>query len=216
GDTLALSGIWTPLAAGAHVLEAVADDTDDVVEAREDDNAARRTLDVAAVATLGLQIAADRESYGAFARALVDVRAANGGPPFQGTLRLSVETADGAEVALLDERAAALAYGQALDYGKTWNVGATYAGDYRLVVRAVPDGGIEPVAVASRAVRILPQVAVTGRLRLDRARVPLGEAAGFQVRVENGSANQPLTGAVARVRVFGPSGAAMVFAQDLP
>jgi subtilase family serine protease len=216
GEVLFLSATWTPAAAGAYVLEAVVDDTDELVEVREDDNAARRPLDVAATATLGLEVTADRDAYAAFQTALLDVRATNGGTPFAGTLRLSVETAGGDEVVVLDERTAALDYGQSLAYAPTWAVATTYAGDYRVVVRAVADGEVSPAAEASRSVRILPDVSVAGRIRPDRARVFEGEPAVLAVDVENGSANQPLAQATARVRVLGPAGGVTVFAEDLP
>ena len=199
GGSVVVSTAWTPAAAGVYRLRAEADPDGSIVESNEGNNEASRDVVVGAEPELVLRLRSDRPEYGARAPALLDVQVMNGGPSLSGTLRTSVEDAAGREVALLDSREIALAYGQDLQLDVPWNTGTTYAGDYTFRVRALE--GESERASASQAFRILPVVSLFSRLVPDRPTIAAGSTATFMARVENRSPNSPLDGASLRLRL---------------
>jgi len=215
GESAVVTAPWTPVTQGTYVFSAVVDPSHLVAEATASNNRAQRDLAVVAGDGLSLSIQADATHYAARANALVDVRLANAGRPFQGTVRTVVEDAAGSEIVLLDARSVTLDYGQVLSLSLPWNTGITYAGGYAFRVRAVEDAtGIERGS-ARQPFLIDPDLQVAARITPERASVPLGNAPVFVLRAENLGANTPLDGLVGRLRIENAS-AAVVFENERP
>ena len=213
GGAAMVSGFWTPAAPGTYVLRAVADPRGAIVETVEDNNEASEGVWVVPAAGLAATIEADRSAYPARSPVAVRVQIVNGGVPFAGSLRTTVEDAGGQQVVLLDARDAALEFGQSIAFSIPWNTGTTYAGGYTFRVRAIEAASGSVAAEAGRSFSILPDIAVTARLVPDRATVGTGEAARFAVRVESHGVNAPLEDLVRRMRIR-PEGSAVPIFQS--
>ncbi len=196
-----LSVPWTPDAPGRYTVRVVADDGEEVAESDETNNAAERTLVVVDGVGLAAQIGSDRDRYAAGSRAAVDVMLANAGAPFEGVVRTTVEDLSGGEVALLDERAVALAYGSSVELALAWNTGTTRAGRYAFRVRVRAAGETAPAATAGREFDIEPGLTLLARVRPQPVTVAEGAPARFALSVDNRSANAALEGAIARLRL---------------
>ena len=214
GGSAVVSGGWTPASEGTYLLRASVDAADVIAESREDNNQASLGVQAVTGDALVAAVASDRPEYPARTSALVTVRVTNGGTAFDGILRTTVEDPAGAEVALVDARAAVLAYGATAEYAVVWNTGGTFAGDYLFRVRALPAGAPPEAAGASAAFRILPDVSVSARVVPERATVSEGSAAAFALRVENQGANTALDGLVAYLRVRPEAGGGAVFESE--
>lgn len=214
GQAAVVPAYFTPDVPGRHTLRVEVDEFGLLVESDETNNVAERDAQVAQQGSLLADLSADRDSYPARSGATLLVQVTNAGEAFTGSARLTVETALGEEVAQLDERSLALAYGGRANYDVAWNTGSTYAGDYRFALRITADGASAPVLEVLRAFRILPDRRVAASLAPERTPVRVGEDGRFAARVDNLGANLPLDDLVARLRLLPAGGGAAVFTLD--
>ncbi len=197
-----VSAAWTPSAAGTYSIEVVVDRARRIAEMREDNNSAARAFEVTAVSgVVAADIAADRSVYLASSPATVSVSLLNAGPAVGGTLRTTVEDAAGALVALLDERAVSLDYGQSLAFALPWNTGRSYAGDYAFRVRLVSSDTTATLATDAWPFAITPDLTLAARLVPRQTRITSGATAVLDARIENRGTNAPLLGGLARLRM---------------
>jgi subtilase family serine protease/fibronectin type 3 domain-containing protein len=215
GATATVSGFWTPTAAGTYLLHAVADPAGAIVETVEDNNEASAAVWVVASGGLAATVDSDRAAYPAHAAALVRVKVANGGAPFDGMLRTTVEDSAGQEVALLDARDATLAFGRTVELSLPWNTDTTYAGTYAFRVRAMDAGGAVR-ATAGRSFSVLPDISLTARLVPERAIVGTGDPVRFDARVQNRGANAPLESLVGWLRILPEGSPQSIFQTEVP
>jgi subtilase family serine protease/flagellar hook assembly protein FlgD len=213
--TATVSRFWTPAAAGTYLLQAVADAAGAIVETSEDNNEASVGVWVVASGGLAATVDSDRAAYPAHAAALVRVKVVNGGAPFDGMLRTTVEDTAGQEVALLDARDATLAFGRTVEFSLSWNTGTTYAGAYAFRVRAMDLGGAA-TATAESSFSVLPDISLTARLVPERAIVGAGDSVGFDARVQNRGANAPLENLVGRLRILPEGSPQSIFQTEVP
>ncbi|HEY2946701.1 MAG TPA: CARDB domain-containing protein, partial [Vicinamibacteria bacterium] len=216
GGAAMVSGFWTPTTPGTYLLRVAADPLGTIVETAEDNNEASTGVWVVAAAGLAATIDADRSAYPARSPAAIQVQVVNGGLPFAGSLRTTVEDAGGQEVALLDARDAALDFGQTSAFTVQWNTGATYAGGYTFRVHAIDAASGSAAAEAAWSFSILPDIALSAHLAPDRATVGTGEAARFAVSVENRGVNAPLADLISRLRIVPAGSAVPIFQAEGP
>ncbi len=216
GESALVTAFWAPALAGSYLLRGSADGGNFIVESREDNNLAERPVQVSPEGggALTATLTSDRELYPAHTLALLQGQVWNGGAPFSGHARLTLEARDGTEMGVLDERPVALQYGASLSLAVQWNTAATYAGDYRFALRVFAAGAAAPAAMATRDFAVLPDVRLAARLAPERASVPLGQEAAFAGRVDNIGANAPLEGLRASFRILPAAGGAPVFASE--
>lgn len=202
---------WTPQAAGRHQVLVQVDPEARVAESLETDNATQREIVVAGDETLAAVIDSDRDRYGPDDTATVSVGLANPGPSFVGAARTVVEDAAGGEVAILDERAVALEYGQRADWTLTWPTGTTWAGSYRFRVAATATGEEAERASAVRTFTLEPSEQLAVAVQAAPALVPAGAPVSFALEVRNVGPNAPLETATARLRVVPVGGGPALF-----
>jgi hypothetical protein len=195
-----VSSSFTPAVSGTYRLFVRVDPEGAIHELREDNNQTVRDVEVASARGLVARLSADQAQYAARVPARLEVVLVNAGDPLEGEARVSVEDASGREVATVDRRAVSLVYGAQHRYTVGWNTGTTYAGEYVFRLRVV-DGGEAIRAAAQQPFRIAAEIALSSRLRADRAVVPEGEPASFSARIENLSVNAALADLIARFRV---------------
>ena len=134
----------------------------------------------------------------------------NAGTPFTGTLRTTVRDLGGVEVALVDERAATLDFGEGSSYSVVWDTGATFAAGYRFRLAAVANDGSLSVETEV-PFRVLPELDVTARLLALTPEVTEGDSAGFDATIDNLSVSAALGGAVSRFSIEPEGGGAASF-----
>jgi len=192
---------WTPASPGSYRVLVEVDPNGRVFETSEANNTAERTLVVAAEAGLAAEVVSDRASYPPMSTALVTVQVANSGPPFEGMARTTVEELDDREVAVIDEREVSLEWGKSLSFATNWTTGTTRAGRYAFRVRVRATSETAPAATAERGFDIEPGLTLLARVRPQPVTVDEGAPARFALSVDNRSANAPLEGATARLRL---------------
>jgi Tol biopolymer transport system component/fibronectin type 3 domain-containing protein len=200
GEAVTVALDWTPSAAGPHQVRFVVETVGGHDEQRGDNNETSRAVEVLEAGGLAGRLTLDRTIYAARAPMRVEVVVANAGPAFTGEARLSVVDAAGRAAAVLDVRPLVLAFGGESRYTRTWNTGATYAGEYAVQLSLLDGDGAEH-ASSERAFRIRPEVAVTAHLRAERTVVTPPGSAEFAAHVVNASANTALTDALVRLQV---------------
>ena len=194
---------FVPTTAGPYRVSVSVDPYDRVAEASETNNEATHTIEVVVGDGLVAAVSTDRASYGPDAPVAVSVRVANPGRPFTGTVRTTVEDEAGSRLALLDERPAALDYGQSASWSLSWNTGTTWAGRYAVRVRVEAPGEAAPRASEESSFDVVGDLTLGAGLAAQPARVGVAEAVRFTPVVENLARNRTLAGGHARLTVVG-------------
>ena len=190
-----------PTSAGPYRVAVTVDPYDRVPEASETNNEAAQTIEVVVGDGLVAAVSTDRATYGPDAPVAVSARLANPGRPFTGTVRTTVEDEAGNRLALLDERPAALEYGQSTSWEVFWNTATTWAGRYAVRVRVEAPGDAAPRASAERPFDVVGDLTLRARLAAQPARVGVAEAVRFTPVIENLARNRALAGGSVRLTV---------------
>jgi Tol biopolymer transport system component/flagellar hook assembly protein FlgD/fibronectin type 3 domain-containing protein len=147
---------------GKHTAIVVVDPENLIGETRESNNTALKEFLVGDEERLELTAGLDALFYPSRQAVAVDVTLMNGGPAQVLTLEMAVEDELGRPVAELATQTVNLSFGSVENFKPQWNTGATFAGNYRLRVKAENSSGI--LAEQLVPFGILPDVTVSARV----------------------------------------------------
>ncbi|HET8760141.1 MAG TPA: CARDB domain-containing protein, partial [Nitrospiria bacterium] len=196
---------------GSHELVAVADPGGTIPEIDETNNRGTATVTILH-SGLGAAIATDQPSYTANEAATATVTLYNSGSARTVDVEVITEDTAGVWVQTVATQAG-LALGDhetRIISGLAFNTGTTFAGTYRLRVRAREAGSV--VAEATSGFAILPVVQAETRLVADKQAYSSHETVTLTSTVTSQSPNHVLTGVTATITLIDPA-SAVVFTE---
>ncbi|MFZ5875273.1 MAG: CARDB domain-containing protein, partial [Nitrospirota bacterium] len=196
---------------GSHELVALADPGGAIPEIEETNNHGRVNITVLP-SGLAAVVGTAQSAYSANEAVAVSVTLYNSGPARTVDLEVVAEDAAGVLVQTVANQAG-LALGDhetRVLSGLTFNTGATFAGNYRIRVRAREAGSV--VAEAASSLTIVPVVQAEARLAADKQAYSSHETVTLTTTVTSQSPNHVLTNVTAILTVTDPS-SAVVFTE---
>ena len=181
------------------------DPLDFLDELDETNNLATATATVVGVAGIELVVTTGLPSYSPEHDVKIAVSAVNGGPGRNVVLETWIEDALGLSMALVDERPASLAYGDAESYSVFWNTGGSLTGEYRVRVNATESGVV--VASITTSFDINRVIDIHAIVLSAKPSYPQGASIDLLGQLIHSRGNAALRDLLARFRVVAAGGA---------
>ncbi len=188
---------------GPQTLVAEVDPLGLVDEKNEANNTLSREVTVVGSENLEIGVATGRPSYGPAEDVQIDLQLVNGGAARNLTVETRIEDLVGNPVATVDSRELALSYGETTSYRLFWNTGTTFAGDYRVRVRAL--AGVEEIGRAFDEFELTRSVQLGVTVVTARASYTEGDTVELLARVTNELSNAPVRDVTLRYRILDPN-----------
>ncbi len=196
---------------GVNRIIGVVDPLDGIDEVRESNNYSIKEFRVADREGLLLRISTDSEQYRSMEDVVIDITLSNSGREVDGILRVTVEDANGDEVARVCEIEITMPYASEERYSCKWNTDLLYAGQYRIHTVVLAEGGV--IAEDTVMMVILPDIDVDILPSTDRSTYRPKEDVKISVEILNNGLNYIVPEIILKLKILDPMGST-AFAED--